>query len=534
MALSLGGLLVLSPLASRPATAATRARSHATAAARARPHDAVAPRARPHDAAGSTTTTGASPEPVTLGVDATAGQVMEGFGASGAWWPADLIHFTDDAQHELGELLFSRAGLELSQYRFNIGGGGTGVTDPYKAPPSFLQPSGQYDWDADPAGMTFLHMASDYHVPILVGFVNSAPAVFTTNHQSCGGQLAAGSVAAYAAYLTAVVDHLDQVDHIRLSYISPMNEPDGSQPTCRQEGMAVPVSERAELVDDLAADLAGTAADPGVMADESSLVRQLLDELPQWLPQAGGSVAVVAHHTYDFPGPDLLEQEAQLPVKHWATEICCWNGHRFGWQFDPTMDSGLWLADTIWDDLVQAKDSAFDWWVAVSPNMGCDPTSDPTCSTSVNPAGRNDGLVYIDPNWRTDGNERFYLTKRYWVMAAFSRYVRPGAVLHDVTGLPDGVKGVAFDENGNWVVEVINDTDTDLDGVYLDVPGVNGSDLHVYLTDSLRDLAPVTADRSGALPRVDLAARSLTTVVVGDIDTYTSHGRADHRPSRTS
>lgn len=448
-----------------------------------------------------------------LAVNSAPGQTIDGFGASGAWWPTDLYHFSATAQHQLGRLLFSKAGLYLSQYRYNIGGGGVGVTVPYKAPPSFLEPNGQLNWDADPAGLDFLAMAAGYHVPTLIGFVNSAPPAFTTNGRSCGGSLNPFMIDAYARYLTEVVGHLYSVDHIRLSYLSPMNEPDGSQPSCRQEGMAVPLAERAAVFNSLASSLSTLPFHPLVIGDETSLVRRLLAELPYWLPEAQGSVAVVAHHAYDYPKPPVLEALGRLGVKHWATEICCWNGRGFGWQFDPTMASGLWLAHTIWADLVLARDSAFDWWTAVSPNMGCDPLLESGCAASVNPRGRNDGLIYIDPNWQADGNQQFYLTKRYWVMAAFSRYVRPGAILHDLTGSPPGVEAVAFQERPGWVVEVINSSSAALPSVDLSVPGAGGA-VHAFVTDAAHDLSREPVGTYGGAYRLELPARSLTTVVL--------------------
>ena len=456
-------------------------------------------------------------------VDNRAGQIIDGFGASGAWWPTDVYHFSAAAQRQLGELLFSRSGLSLSQYRYNIGGGGAGVKNPYKAPPTFLDPSGQYNWDADPAGLDFLKMAASYHVPQLIGFVNSAPAQFTTDHLSCGGRLAPDQVAAYADYLTTVVSHLEQADHISLSYVSPMNEPDTTQSTCKQEGMAVPVSERAELVTTLAADLATTSADPGVIADESSLVSQLLGETDGWLAEAGAAVASVAHHGYDYPDDATLAKIAEIPVRHWNTEICCFNGKGFGWGYDPTMTNGLWLADTIWADLSVARDSAFDWWVAASPNMGCDPMQVAGCQDQADFEGRNDGLVYFDPYWNLDGNQTFYLTKRYWVMAAFSRYVRPGAVLHDVSGLPPGLRAVAFQRGSNWVVEVINDGLAKDADFHLHLPGVSDRGITALVTDNSRDLAPLALAGTPADPLITAPAASVTTIL------YTAPGTHTHR-----
>ena len=66
-------------------------------------------------------------------VSPTAAQTMDGFGASGAWWPSDLEHFPPAVQERVADLLFSRTGIGLSSYRYNIGGGGVGVTDPTRA-----------------------------------------------------------------------------------------------------------------------------------------------------------------------------------------------------------------------------------------------------------------------------------------------------------------------------------------------------------------------------------------------------------------
>jgi len=477
------------------------------------------PTVRPRAAAADRDTVGAA----TASVGRDGAQSIDGFGASGAWWPTDVFHFSTAAQRQLADLLFSKTGLDLSQYRYNIGGGGVGVINPYKAPPTVLTASGAFDWDADPAGMAFLRLAAQYHVPQLIGFVNSAPPAFTSNHKSCGGTLEPGKIDALAAYLAAVVKHLRTADHIDLSYVSPMNEPDAPQAKCRQEGMIVPVDERAALVNALAADLDADSTHTGVIVDESSLVRQLLAETPQWLPQASSSVAVIAHHGYDYPGAATLDQVAKLPVKHWTTEICCFNGKGFGWQYDPTITNGLWLADTIWADLVEAKDSAFDWWVAASPNLGCDPAQVAGCQNQVNPGGRNDGLIYFDPYWNLDSNQTFYLTKRYWVMAAFSRYIRPGSVLHEVAGLPAGLRGVAFEARTGWVVELINDNPDRAYSVHVQLPYRAGQVPHAYLTDATHDLAAVTLGGTNLDPAVQSPERSLTTLVYGPAAAQVHH-----------
>ncbi|HXA34125.1 MAG TPA: glycoside hydrolase [Acidimicrobiales bacterium] len=477
---------------------------------------------------------GADPGATTVTVSPAAAQTMDGFGASGAWWPNDLDKFPTAVQERVAHLLFSPSGIDLSTYRYNIGGGGVGVTDPTRAVQTFLKTPGEYDWSADAGGMRFLRLAHAHGVPILEGFVNSAPTEWTTNHQNCGGKLVPGDETAYASYLAGVVHHLRSVDGITLSYISPMNEPDNSFGTCGQEGMAVPVDQRAAVVQSLGRALAETDPFSRVIADESSLATfQFIPEVPQWLSVPGTStwVAALAHHTYDFPTDtqaapvSVLASRSGKPL--WMTEICCYDGKGpgpvvgFGQQYDPTMTSGLWLADTIYQDLAVMGDSQFDWWTALSSQLGCDPVTDATCATSLNNSGWNDGLLYYDPSYRSDGNHHIYTTKRYSVLGNFSRYVRPGAVRHRVTGGPAGVDVLAFKKGATWSVVVVNNAATGSAPVDLRITLPDNSTIRstgAFQTSATRDLAAISRPRyrAGAGAMVRIPSRSVTTYTFAD------------------
>jgi O-glycosyl hydrolase len=130
-----------------------------------------------------------------------------------------------------------------------------------------------------------------------------------------------------------------------------------------------------------------------------------------------------------------------------------------GANYDPTMTQGFWLADQIESDFTVAGDSAWYWWTALSPVLGCDPKADPSCPTKVNTKGFNDGLLYYDQHGPTDGVTKIFTTKRFYVMGQFSRYVRPGAVRHDVSSLPKGVHALAFASGagGGWTVVTWNE-----------------------------------------------------------------------------
>jgi O-glycosyl hydrolase len=452
---------------------------------------------------------------------------MHGFGASGAWWPNDLVSFAPDVQDRVAGMLFGQDGLALSVYRYNIGGGGAGVRGGPRAAETFLVRPGEYDWSRDAGGRLFLKQAAQMGVPALIGFVNSAPVVWTTNGRCCGGNLVGGAELDYARYLADVVAHLQADEGVSLSYVSPMNEPDSSFAGGAQEGMAVPVRQRAALVRAVAAELAQRAPFAQVIGDESSrILDQFLPEAPIWLGVEGAasSVAAVAHHLYDFPidlelqAADLVR--AALGKAMWMTEICCFDSRtgRYGRQYDPTIAGAMPLANLVWQSLAVAGDSAFHWWVALSPEMGCDPVADPAAAAQPNGEGWNDGLIYYDSRYRDNGNQQLYPTKRYWAFANFSRHVRPGDVRHDVRDLPDHVRALAFRSAQGWAVVCINNSaaGSGPSDLVIQLPETALTTAAAFETSAARDLERVADPelRAGGQVATTLPAQSVTTLLV--------------------
>jgi O-glycosyl hydrolase len=451
-------------------------------------------------------------------ISGSAQQTIDGFGASGAWWPIDLASFPDAVQRQVGQMLFSQSGIALSGYRYNVGGGGKGVTNPSRAPKQYPD---------DTAGLRFLQLAHDAGVPILTGFVNSAPPKFTTNGKACGGELIPGMESAYAEYLAGVVRSLRDREHVSLQYVSPMNEPDDSFPDCGQEGMKVSISQRAKVVHALGVALAREAPATKIIADETTADALTANEVPQWLASPGAAkyLAAIAHHTYDFPNVALrklippISKRFERPT--WMTEICCYKGSggvasSMGPNYDPTMTQGLWLADQVEGDLSVAGDRAWYWWTALSSVLGCDPHTDAVCPDRKNTQGFNDGLLYYDKNGPTDGVTTIFTTKRFYVFGQFSRYVRPGAVRHDVIGMPNGVHAMAFASGHDWTVVTWNETAREQKyGLRMSAQGmVAGNATVTDATRNLSNLAPAQLTTTGVFV-LDLPARSVATYSFG-------------------
>lgn len=457
--------------------------------------------------------------PAAAEVSPHAAQTIDNIGASGAWWVNDLQHFDPKVQARVARLLFSPQGLALSSYRYNIGGGGVGVTTPARAAEDFLAADGSYDWSRDKGGRTFLKYAAQYGVKDLIGFVNSAPAQWTTNGKSCGGLLKAEHETDFAKYVADVTGHFAR-QGVKLDYISPFNEPDNSFADCGQEGMPVPVDQRDDIVRALGAEQRARHQKTAVIADESSKTTQFTSEVPQWIAQPGTAqyVSKLAHHTYNNPDDGQLgnvyETAKSVGRTSWATEICCFGKGSTGWnqEYDPTIDNALLMSRIIYKDFATSHDSAFQWWVALASGYGTDPDT-------RNDQGWNDGLIYYDPDYATNGNQSLYFTKRYYALGQYSRFVRPGAVAHNVTGAPDGVEVSSYDRNGQWVVVVNNHntTDTALNLHFNGKAPVRAT--QAVRTSADENWAKVAKPAvGGGTVSTTLAARSITTYVLDQQD----------------
>ena len=462
-------------------------------------------------------------------------QTVAGFGASGAWWVNDLTNFSSSVQSQVAGLLFTTSGIDLSQYRYNIGGGGAGVSVAARAPETFLTSSGSYDWSNDPGGQYFLKAAASDGVPDLIGFVNSAPSEYTTNGENCAGEINTSDDAAYGTYIATIVSHFAS-EGVTINQISPMNEPDDSFSGCGQEGMEVPASERAGVIDAVGSALSSDSLSTKVIADESSSTASLLSEAPTWLADssAPGYTAAIAHHTYNNPSNSGLEQVGGLgdvngkPV--WASEICCQisGGGGYGAQYDPTMAGALTLTNYIYTDMSYADDTAFQWWTALSSEMGCDPDTSSTCATSVNTnsTGWNDGLLYYDPDYASDGNQTIYTTKRFYALGQYSKYVRPGAVRYGVSGSPSGVQTMAFwnSSSDQWTVVATN-TNTSATTLSLNLNSGTITSKSAVQTDSSESMASISAPSiSSSTISASLPAQSVTTYVLGSSGSPSSGG----------
>jgi O-glycosyl hydrolase len=455
-------------------------------------------------------------------------QKITSFGASGAWWPNDLIHFPEHQQKHLTRLLFSKHGLHLSSYRYNMGGDGGSdrkqVMTPGSRVESFLKTDGTYDFSRDHAGVTFLKKAQYHMVPYITFFINAAPSHIADNGQACGWGLTEPKIPAFADYIQKVLSYWT-TKGIKIKYISPMNEPDNLRADCGQEGMTVNMTLRTSVFQAIKYAQHGTASSAvDIIGDETSQVTtQAFKEDPAWLASSTPYLSNIAVHNYDYPSDGSLaayyKQTLTLtnnkppPIKF--TETCCSinagsGSGVFGQQYDPTMVNALIVARYVWQYLTIVNAESFDWWTAVT-NLPCSPKDNPSCATAVNnTAGYNSGLFYIDGDYNRTQDFTIYTTKRAYAVKHFSYFIRPGSVrYHVTTQLPAGVEALATVDSaqGNtkplWNVLFLNNQ-TSTQDVTVHLPGKNGHVSNAVKTDPANDWTKITP-----LPGVNADGRSV-------------------------
>jgi O-glycosyl hydrolase len=65
--------------------------------------------------------------------------------------------------------------------------------------------------------------------------------------------------------------------------------------------------------------------------------------------------------------------------------------------------------------------------------------------------------LYYDQRAPASGTTEIFPTKRFFALGHFSRYVRPGALRHDVANAPRGVHAMAFSQGKEWTVVTWNE-----------------------------------------------------------------------------
>lgn len=215
-------------------------------------------------------------------------------------------------------------------------------------------------------------------------------------------------------------------------------------------------------------------------------------------PEAAKFIRLVATHAYSGIVTGPLQEPGKPKLPAWLTEVSNLE------QDDPTMDDGLMWANFIRMCFYQGEINAFlYWWIYQSYSTGTKPDGEGL----INLESTGEGMVLHDP-------------RRLWTIGQYARFVRPGWRLIGASSSVPQIGVAAFiDPTGTKVAVVVtNNSFVTAKGVQIKLAGAvaTGQALRWQTTEreNIAPLAPVNVDKKGGGVVLDLAPRSVTTVVL--------------------
>ncbi|KAJ3555408.1 hypothetical protein NP233_g12216 [Leucocoprinus birnbaumii] len=200
------------------------------------------------------------------------------------------------------------------------------------------------------------------------------------------------------------------------------------------------------------------------------------------------------------------------------SEICCTlgnadgSGKGYSGGYDPTIKNALLFSGLVFQSLVVAGEPHYDFWTLVSNQLGCSPLNNPSCATSTNSNGWNDGVIYYDGNYASNRNFQLYVKKQFWTYKHFGNFVKPGSQRRAITGSGSTNFMMAVTDSSNFYVLAMNPT-TSSTTLALTFPE-NVCATQAHRTSATEDFANIsTATGSGTNWSLPLAANSLTTYI---------------------
>lgn len=365
---------------------------------------------------------------------------FEGWGTALAWFANVTGGWPKGDRENLADLLYGKDGLGWTIARYNIGGGNAPTIKPYlrtgAAVPGFWhQPAGQsgsdwwnpndermWDWSQDRNQRWWLEaVRRRVRHPIFEAFSNSPPWFMTVSGRVSGAlngnddNLRPGFERVFAAYLARVVDELQRRQGIAFRTLSPFNEPntDYWYASNRQEGSHWSPKRQVAMIDatDRALKMRGLAT--RVAAPDETNSSLMLQDFTSYPASTRARIDQLNVHSYGTTNQTRVREAARAAgIRLWMSE------NDTPLRGDPEdfqrMSTPLVFAEHVVMDLKRLEPAAWVFWQAVED-----------LSARGGP-GSNWGLIKADLRSPAAGPHQIYITKKYWAMAQFSRFIRPG------------------------------------------------------------------------------------------------------------
>ena len=389
---------------------------------------------------------------------------FQGWGTALAWFANVTGGWPDAQRNRLADDLYGADGLGFTIARYNIGGGDSPETTPYMRAgaavpgywnrpgpesPDWWDPTRADHWNpaADANQRWWLTAAKARGASTFEAFSNSAP-YFMTNSGLVSGaasgsqdNLRSDQYERFAAYLTGSLQRAQSATGVTFDSLSPINEPDTDywHAGGRQEGSHWDPASQARMITTLRAALDAKGVTTPIAAMDETNPDKFRSNWDAYAPAVRDAVGRLNTHTYGTNGRkgvrDIAKGET-TPL--WMSEVDL--GGSVPQSFTD-MSPALDLAGRINDDLRELEPRAWVLWQAVEDYENMTP-------------GREDsnwGLIQTDFTPADAATEPLRKNKKYWAMANYSRFVRPGARIVD-TDDPQTLAAVRPGGNGVVVV----------------------------------------------------------------------------------
>ena len=357
----------------------------------------------------------------------------------------------DANRNALADLIYGANGLGLNIARYNIGG--SQASQPGMRPGglvrSYIDAAGVYDWSADANQRWWVDAAIARGADIIEAFSNSPPWFMTISGDTrgasgCGDNIKSSQNDAFADYISEVVQHFRDSWGVTFRTVNPLNEPSGTWwcVTGEQEGAHVGRPQQDLLVAKVGASLAAKGlTGTGVSAPDETSPADTVTSINAYSSTGKAGIDQINSHTYGGSTADktnLRNLATRLGKRLWMSEVDGSSGSHNHKAIAP----GMWMAARITEDINYIKPDAWIQWQVIE---------DEANMVRIN---QNWGLVHADME---GSSQAYYLTKKYYVMGNYTRFIRPG---DQIISSGNNARSVAaYDpEAGELVIVTYNNT----------------------------------------------------------------------------
>ncbi len=435
---------------------------------------------------------------------ATKYQTFEEFGTSSCWW-AQTIDSADMADEIAKKLYSSEEGLGLKIFRYNIGGGEhdnpeSRIWDTSRRTESFYvfnEETGEYEYDfsRDANARRIMDYAVKYGAEKIILFCNSPHFSMTKSGHASGGfeeyssNLPKENYAVFVEYVLTIADWFVEQGY-PIYAISPINEPmwKWGGEWVGQEGCHYTADETIELLEMFATEMKKRNSPYKLNGPESGEMSWAYYEYIEKFFESEILCEFCDTYSGHSYWMDTKSEEKKQIGDNFKEKYPNFKYEMSEWCELPltidstTIDSGIYMAQVIVDDLTKMNAVSWQSWTAVN----------------------GDGL--LDRN--SDGKLITY--NRYYAFKHFTSFIKPGMVrIRSIDNFENSaLKTVAFTDGTNYVTVIVNPAES---GENIRLGGILGN-AQIYLTDSTHNCEKIY---EGNFKRdISIPAKSIMTVCV--------------------